>query len=109
MQIANKAKLHGEEKEEEAIWAKKFIEDSQMGQARERAATEARRKIAQDNNGKLLNQIAVRKEMEEKEKQEIYLDNKHMKHIEKQHRDKLAEQGGNVRGFRPLKKSQWYT
>lgn len=109
MQIANKAKQSEIDRQEEEIWAKKFIEDAEVGKAKERAAAEARRKFAQDNNQKLLQQIAMREALEEKERQEIYLGDKHMKHIEKQHREKLSEQGGTVRGFRPLKKSQWYT
>lgn len=108
-QIAYKKRREEEEKDEEAVWAKKFIEESEVGKMQERAAAEARRRIAKDNNIKLMQQIDMRREMEEREKQEIYLADKHMEHIERAHRKKLAEQGGSVRAFRPLKKSEWYS
>lgn len=108
-QIANRSRELAVQKVEDDAWAKKFIEDSELGKQRERAAAEARRMIARDNNEKLLDQIQIRKELEDKERQEIYLGDKHMQHIERQHRAKLSEQGGTVRGFRPLQKSQWYS
>lgn len=108
-QIAAKERELAAQKIEDDAWAKKFLEDAEIGKQKERAAMEARRKIAESNNQKLLDQIQMRKELEEKEKQEIYLGDKHMQYIERQHRAKLAEQGGTVRGFRPLKKSQWYS
>lgn len=108
-QISHKEKEHLAQKEEEARWASKFIEDAEIALQREREAAAARRRVAEDNNARLLEQISQRQEYEELEKQEKYLSDKHMQHIERAHRQKLAEQGGTVRNFRPIKKSQWYT
>ena len=108
-QISHKERELLLQKEEEAVWASKFIEDAEIGLQKEREAAAARRKVAADNNIKLMTQIEQRRELEELEKQEKYLSDKHMQHIERAHKQKLAEQGGTVRNFRPIKKSQWYT
>jgi hypothetical protein len=90
-------------------WSRKFIQDAEEGILRETQATERRRLHALENNSHLMSQINYKKERENKERQEVYLENKHMERIERLHNQKLAEQGGVARTFRPLKQSQWYS
>jgi len=91
------------------IFAEKFIREAREGIEKEHAEAEARRKIAMDNNVKLMEQMALRKHKEDLERQEVFLADKHMQYIEKKHRQRLAEQGGAIRTFFPLKQSQWYS
>ena len=91
------------------IFADKFIREAREGVEKEHAESEARRKIATDNNVKLMEQMALRKHKEDLERQEVFLADKHMQYIEKKHRQRLAEQGGAVRTRFPLKQSQWYS
>jgi hypothetical protein len=109
LQISLREKEDLIRKEEEAKWASKFIEDAEAALELDRQDAIARRQRALDNQEVLLRQIAQRREAEELEKQEKYLADKHMQYIERAHQQKLAEQGGAVRNFRPIKKSQWYT
>lgn len=91
------------------VFAAKFIKESREGIEKERAETEARRRMAEENNLKLIEQMALRKHKEDLERQEIFLANKHMEYIEKKHRQRLTEQGGAIRTNFPLKASQWYS
>lgn len=109
LQISLRQQEEIKAKEEEAKWVTKFIEDAEAALEKDRQDAIARRRKAQDNQEVLLRQIAQRREAEELEQQEKYLADKHMQYIERAHQQKLAEQGGNVRNFRPIQKSQWYT
>ena len=97
------------EEEEDRIYAAKFIIDAKDGIAMEREEERQRRDINMENKSKLEQQIQLRRMREEREKQDTYLENKHMQYVEKMHQKKLQEQGGMVRTFRPLKQSQWYS
>jgi hypothetical protein len=90
-------------------WSRKFIKDAEEGVLREKQAAERRKQIAIENNMHLVDQINHRKEREEREKQNEYLENKHMERMERLHMQKLKEQGGVARTFRPLQASKWYS
>ena len=97
------------EGEEGKLFAAKFIKEAREGIEKEQAEKDIRRRIAEDNNIQLQQQMALREHKEDLERQEIYLANKHMQYIEKKHRERLAEQGGAIRTKFPLKASQWYS
>lgn len=97
------------EVESEKIWTEKFIKDAEEGILKEKVEAEARRRIAEQNQEKLKGQINFRSQKEEREKQDEYLANKHMLRMEALHQQKLSDQGGVARTFRPLKQSQWYS
>lgn len=108
-QIAHKKQQTIAEKEEEAKWVAKFKADHEEGLMMDRAEAARRRQIALDNAAELQRQLQERREKEERMKQEEYLAVKHMEHMEKLHKQKLAEQGGVARTFRPLKANNWYS
>ena len=108
-QIRLKQESEKYEIESEKVWAEKFIKEAEEGILQEKVAAEARRRIAQQNQEKLQEQISFRAQKEEKLKQDEYLANKHMLRMEALHQQKLSEQGGMARTFRPLKQSQWYS
>lgn len=97
------------DKQEGKVFADKFLQDASEGVAREKAEIERRRQIAMENNIRLRQQIDNRGQQKEAEKQEVYLEDKHMKYMEKLHQQKLAEQGGSLRLHRPLQKNNWYS
>lgn len=109
VQIRERKALSEVDKIEGAKFAAKFIEDAKDAVQKEKLAAEKRKQTNIANNEKLMQQIEYRKQKEELERQEIYLADKQMKYIERQHQQKLAEQGGAVRTFRPLQKNSWYT
>ena len=88
-------------------FASKYVADAREGVEKERADALRRRYISMDNNDKLQEQIAFRREKEEKDRQEIYLADKRMKYIERTHLQRLAEQGGALRTNFPLKSGNW--
>ena len=88
-------------------FASKYVADAREGVEKERADALRRRYISMDNNDKLQEQIAFRREKEEKDRQEIYLADKRMKYIERTHQQRLAEQGGALRTNFPLKSGNW--
>jgi hypothetical protein len=108
-QLKAKAEREIKEKEEGKIFASKFIVDAKEGIERERQDAERRRQIAADNNVRLQQQIDLRRHHEELLKQEQYLEDKRMKYIERQHRERLALQGGQIRTNFALKANNWYT
>jgi hypothetical protein len=108
-QIQLKKEKEINEVEFEKQWTEKFIRDAEEGILKEKVAVEARRRIANQNQEKLQGQINYRSQKEEKEKQDEYLANKHMLRMEALHQQKLSDQGGVARTFRPLKASQWYS
>jgi len=91
------------------IFADKFIREAQEGIEQERVEAEARRRLAQQNNAKLFEQMALRKRQDDLTRQEIFLADKHMQYIEKKHRQRLAEQGGAIRTRFPLKQNNWFS
>lgn len=108
-QIRMKNENEMNEVESEKIWTEKFIKEAEEGILKEKVEAEARRRIAQQNQEKLKGQINFRSQKEEKLKQDDYLANKHMLRMEALHQQKLSDQGGVARTFRPLKQSQWYS
>lgn len=108
-QISYKIANDAREKTSEQIYVKKFIEDAKEGIEKERADATRRRRLAEDNNQRLMQQIDLRRRQEEAEKQEVYLADKTMKHIERQHQQRLATQGGTVKTFYGLQANNWYT
>ncbi len=109
VQISAKRELTERERLEGQRFAAKFIDEAHDAVQREKLAAERRRQVAVDNNERLLHQIDYRRQKEELEKQEAYLADKQMKYIERQHQQRLAEQGGAIRSFRPLQKNSWYS
>lgn len=106
-QIAFKAASALEAKEFDRQYALKFIDDIKEGIELDKQAADLRRKVAEDNNTILMKQIEERRRQEELAQQEVYLADKQMRHIEKQHQERLARQGGNLRLQFPLKKAQY--
>lgn len=54
-------------------------------------------------------QMDEREQRAAKERQEQYLTIKNMEKLERDHQRRLAEQAGQVRLYRPLQHSQWYS
>jgi hypothetical protein len=97
------------EDEMDRIYAAQFIVDAKDGIRREHEEVQRRRELNLSNRSKLEEQIAYRRAVEERERQEAYLSDKHMRHMERVHQQKLQEQGGVVRTYRPLRQGQWYS
>lgn len=97
------------EAEEDRQYAKKFVGDAKEGIQRERDEERRRREVNMENRTQLEEQMEMRRLAAERERQEIYLESLHMKHMERLHQQKLREQGGAVRLHRPLKQTQWYS
>jgi hypothetical protein len=108
-QISAKMQQAAREKEDEKVYSQKFLVDAAEGLARERAETQRRREAAANNNKHLQDQIDLRKQQQELEKQEAYLANKHMERIERLHRQRLAEQAGQLRTNFRVSSVKWYT
>jgi hypothetical protein len=108
-QINSKREQQIREREEERIYSQKFLIDAAEGVAKEKADLLRRRELAQQNNKILNDQINLRRQRQEQEKQEEYLANKHMERIERLHRQKLSEQAGKLRTNFPVSSTKWYT
>lgn len=108
-QIRYKVQGRIKEKEDDKIYASKFITDVQEGLELDRRAVERRRDGAVANNVELTKQIELRRMQEELVKQDTYLEDKRMKYIERQHMQRLAQQGGAVRTTFPLMKNNYST
>jgi hypothetical protein len=108
-QIYAKSEVVAREKEEGRIFAQRFLEEARMGVEMDAKAAEARRHTNMENKDVLLQQLAVRRQNEELQKQEQYLEDKQMKYMERLHTQKLQEQGGTLRTNFPLKSGQWYS
>lgn len=96
-QIAYRSALDAKEKEEGKVFATKFMGDIKTGIEKDRAAAEARRAKNVANNEKLKAQIAEGERAEKIQKQEVFLETLHTKHVEDKHKARLAAQGGRVR------------
>jgi hypothetical protein len=108
-QLAAKRIALENEREHDGQFAQRFLVEGREAVKKEADAAANRRSKAENNNEKLMQQIEYRKQREELERQEIYLADKQMKYIERQHQSRLAAQGGAVRTFRPIQKNNWYT
>ena len=108
-QIAAKRERLLNEKQADKIYAKKFIEDVREGLEIDQRAISERREKNMANNQRLMQQIELRKLQEEQAKQDAYLEEKRMKHIERQHMQRLAQQAGGIRISFPLKKNDYMT
>ena len=106
-QIAAKKAVASAEKENDRKYASKFIQDIKVGIEQDKQAAEVRRKLAEDNNALLMQQIGERRLQEELAKQETFLEAKKMEYIEKQHQERLKLQAGNLRLNFPLKKPDY--
>lgn len=102
-QIQYKTALEAKEKEDGRVFAARFINDIKEGIEKDRAAADARRANNIANNEKLIEQMAEREKAEQRRKQEIFLDDKHTRHVEEKHKARLAAQGGVVRLNYPKK------
>ena len=105
-QIAAKNERLRKEKQDDKIYASKFIGDVKEGLEIDRRAVEERRTKSVVNNQRLMQQIELRRLQEEQAKQDTYLEEKRMKFIERQHMQRLAQQGGAIRVNFPLKKNE---
>jgi len=108
-QISAKLERMRREKDEEKVYSQKFLVDAADGVAREREDTQRRREAAAANNQHLMDQINLRRQQQELERQEAYLADKHMQRIERLHRQRLAEQAGVLRTNFPVSSVKWYT
>lgn len=106
-QIADKAAAQHQEKANDRVYAQKFVEDIKEGFRKDQEEAAVRRRLAEDNNVRLMEQIGERRRLEEAAKQEVYLSDLHMRHIEKQHKERLQKQAGNVRLNFPLKRPDY--
>ena len=96
-QIKYKQDLVSKEKEADRIYASKFADDIAEGKLIDARAAEERRAKAMDNSIKLRSQIQKREEMKVLLKQDEFLAEKRMVHMEKMHKARLAQQAGDVR------------
>ena len=108
-QLRFKKQQEDSAREHDKVYVKKFIEDAVEGIEMEKRALQRRRELAEKNNVELMSQIEARRQAELVARQEVYLEDKAMKHMEKLHQQKLAEQGGSVKEYFPLQKNNWYT
>ena len=81
--------------------------DIKEGIQKDQEAASIRRRLAEENNAKLIEQIAERRREEERARQEVYLADLHQRHIEKQHGERLQKQAGTVRLSFPLKRPDY--
>lgn len=108
-QIRSKQEQAMREKAQSQVFATKFVSEAREGLEKDRIDAMRRRNVGIDNNDKLQDQIAFRREKEEMEKQEIYLADKRMKYIERTHQQRLADQSGALKTNFPIKSGQWYS
>jgi hypothetical protein len=108
-QIRHRHEQTVREKQEDRKMLEKFAIDNREGMKRDYEEAERRRRGNEMNNQEVMEQIAIRRQREELERQEKYLADKEMKYREKMHQQKLAEQAGNVRLTYPLQKNNWFT
>lgn len=108
-QIRAKAEAVARERDEGKIFAQRFLEEARIGVERDQQASDARRQTNMQNKEYLMQQLALRRQNEELLKQEQYLEDKQMKYMEREHVQRLKEQGGTLRTNFPLKSGQWYS
>ena len=106
-QIAIKKQAVLQEKENDRRYASKFIDDIKDGISKDKQAADLRRKMAEEHNVQLMEQIAERRRQEEIAKQAIYLEDKKTKHIELIHQERLKQQAGHLRLQFPLRKPDY--
>jgi hypothetical protein len=108
-QIQERREQSRREEEEGKVFADRFLLEARAGVEQERAEAMQRRGVAVDNNQRLKEQMALKQHRLELEQQEQYLADKKMKYIERQHQQRLADQGGLVRTNFPMQQGKWYT
>ena len=108
-QISSKRQQLEQDREAEKIYSQRFLIDAADGIAKEKADLQLRRESAVANNEHLMEQISIRRQQQELEKQESYLADKHMQRIERLHKQRLAEQAGNLRTNFPVSSINWYS
>jgi len=96
-QIQYKKDLAVREKEEDRIYASKFAGDIVEGKLVDARAAEERKTQAMDNSVKLRKQMQAREDMKVLLKQDEFLAEKRMIHMERTHKARLAQQAGDVR------------
>jgi hypothetical protein len=96
-QIIAKNAKEREQIEADRVYASKFADDIAEGKKIDAAAVASRRLKAMQNNEMLMSQIDQRERQAELAKQETYLEEKRMKHIERKHMANLTTQQGSVR------------
>ena len=106
-QIAIKKQAVLQEKENDRRYANKFIDDIKDGISKDKQAADLRRKMAEEHNVQLMEQIAERRRQEEIAKQAIYLEDKKTKHIELIHQERLKQQAGHLSLQFPLRKPDY--
>lgn len=96
------------EKMQGKAFAEQFIQSAQAELAKERQEQEELRKKNLSNRAMLQEQIDLRRQREEVERQQEYLQRKEAEYIERQHQERLQNQAGVVRVHFPIKsRSEW--
>lgn len=96
-QIKYKQDLVIKEKEEDRVYASKFAGDIVEGKLMDARAAEERKIKAMENSIKLRGEIQKREDMKVLMKQDEFLAEKRMMHMEKMHKARLSQQAGDVR------------
>lgn len=107
-QIRDLAQKRLLEKMEGKEFAEKFIQSVKEGLAREREEQEELRQKNLGNRAMLQEQIDLRRQRDEIEKQQEFLQRKEAAYIEKLHQERLQSQAGAVRVHFPINsRQQW--
>jgi len=96
-QIQYKQERAIQEKEDDRIYASKFAGDIVEGKLLDARAADVRRADAMENSVKLRKQIQAREDMKVLLKQDEFLAEKRMLHMERTHKARLSQQAGDVR------------
>lgn len=96
-QIQHKYEQIKKEKEDDITYASKFAGEIEEGKRLDAEAATLRRQKAMLNSSKLMTQIDGREQMKVMAKQEEFLAEKRMKHMERMHKARLTQQAGSVR------------
>lgn len=92
-QIRLKAEKLLKEKYESEMFSQSFIQNARDAVEQERREAERRKQLNLDNANQLQEHIAIRRQQEELERQNVYLQQKEMEYMEKLHAEKLRNQG----------------
>ena len=92
-QIRLKAEKLLKEKYESDMFSQQFIQNARDSVEQERREAERRKQLNLDNANQLQEHIMIRRQQEELERQNVYLQQKEMEYMEKLHAEKLRNQG----------------
>lgn len=106
-QIRFKTDQTNRDRLEADLFAAQYRADTRDGVEREKTEASRRRIANIENSDKILDQITYRREKEELENQAVYLSDKRMKAVERDHRQRVAAQGPSLRANFPLRSTQW--